>query len=121
MKLIIQQRSETPIYEQLYTQIVSQILSGQITAHEQLPSIRAISKELQISVIPVKACYEMLERDGYIYTVQGKGCFVRDMGNDLTQKRHQIVADKITELKDTAVTLGLSQSEISALIDKYLK
>lgn len=121
MKLIVQQRSETPIYEQLYSQIVSQILSGQITADEQLPSIRFVAKEMQISVIPVKTCYEMLENDGYIYTVQGKGCFVRDMGDELRKKKQQIVKEKIAELKDTAATLGLTQSEISALVDKYLK
>ena len=121
MKLIIQQRSETPIYEQLYSQIVSQILSGQIMGGEQLPSIRFVARELEISVIPIKSCYEMLEKDGYIYTVQGKGCFVRNLGDELRLKSQQIVADKIAVLKDTASTLGLTQSEMSALVDKYLK
>lgn len=120
MKLIVQTKTEKPLYEQLYSQIVSQILSGQLTANECLPSIRLVAKELQISVIPVKSAYEMLEQDGYIYTQQGKGCFVKDLGEELRRKKQQIVTEKIAELKDTADKLGLSSDEVTDLIEKYL-
>ena len=120
IKLTVQTRIEKPIYEQLYSQIVSEILSGQLTANECLPSIRLVAKELQISVIPVKTAYEMLEQDGYIYTQQGKGCFVKDLGDELRLNRHSLVTEKIVELKNTADKLGLSGDEVTTLIEKYL-
>lgn len=115
MKLVVQQRSEVAIYEQLYSQIVNQILNGSLTADECLPSIRVVSKELQISVIPVKTAYEMLENDGYIYTVQGKGCFVKHQ-SCIDERKKQIAENKVDELVKLAKDLGLSSDEIVSLI-----
>ena len=115
MKLIIQQRSEVTIYEQLYSQILNQILNGTLTADECLPSIRVVSRELQISVIPVKTAYEMLERDGYIYTMQGKGCFVKQQ-NRLDEKKLKIAQNKITELIEVAKNLGITCDELIELL-----
>lgn len=117
MKLVVQQRSEVTIYEQLYSQIVNQILNGSLTADECLPSIRVVSKELQISVIPVKTAYEMLERDGYIYTVQGKGCFVKYQAC-IDERKKKIAESKVDELVALANELGLSYEEIVSLIKK---
>ncbi len=120
MKLIIQQRSETPIYEQLYSEIVSQILKGKLAANECLPSIRVIARELEISVIPVKTAYEMLEKDGYIYTVQGKGCFVCDLGSDLYRKKQQLVEQRVVELTEFARQIDLPDNETLLMVEKYL-
>lgn len=117
MKLVVQQRSEVTIYEQLYTQIVNQILNGSLTADECLPSIRVVSRELQISVIPVKTAYEMLEKDGYIYTVQGKGCFVKHQ-TSLDERKKQIAENKISELINLTKDLGLDYEEVLDLIKK---
>lgn len=117
MKLIVQQRSEVAIYEQLYSQIVNQILNGSLTADECLPSIRVVSRELQISVIPVKTAYEMLERDGYIYTLQGKGCFVKRQAS-ADERRLKIVESKVNELIELAENLGLSRDEVIELVKK---
>lgn len=117
MKLIIQQRSEVTIYEQLYTQIVNQILNGSLTADECLPSIRVVSRELQISVIPVKTAYEMLENDGYIYTIQGKGCFVKHQ-TSIDERKLKIAENKVGELIELANDLSLSRNEIIELIEK---
>ena len=115
MKLVVQQRSEVTIYEQLYSQIVNQILNGSLTADECLPSIRVVSRELQISVIPVKTAYEMLEKDGYIYTLQGKGCFVKRQIS-IDKRKQQIAESKVDELITLAKDLGLSSDEIVNLI-----
>ena len=115
MKLVVQQRSEVPIYEQLYSQIVNQILNGSLTADECLPSIRVVSKELQISVIPVKTAYEMLENDGYIYTMQGKGCFVKRQSS-IDERKKQIANSKANELVELAKDLGMGFDEIVDLI-----
>lgn len=115
MKLIVQPRSEVAIYEQLYSQIANQILNGTLTADECLPSIRVVARELQISVIPVKAAYELLEKDGYIYTMQGKGCFVKRQSNIDDIKLH-IVENKADELTRLAKDLGVSCDDVVKLI-----
>lgn len=70
--------SEKPIYEQIYEQVSAQILNGELRAGEMLPSIRALARDLRISVITVKSAWEMLENGGFIVTRQGKGCFVSE-------------------------------------------
>lgn len=117
MKLIVQQRSEIPIYEQLYSQIVNQILNETLTADECLPSIRVVSRELQISVIPVKTAYEMLENDGYIYTMQGKGCFVKRQAC-IDERKLQLAKSKVNELVELTKNLGLNCDEVIDLVKK---
>lgn len=117
MKLIIQQHSEITIYEQLYSQIVNQILNGTLTADECLPSIRVVSRELQISVIPVKTAYELLEKNGYIYTVQGKGCFVKKQSS-IDERKLQLAENKINELINFTKEIGLTQDEVIGIIKK---
>ena len=76
MQIIIRNTGEQPIYEQIYQQVRAAILSGELKEGELLPSIRALAKDLRISVITTKRAYEELEREGFIYTVPAKGCFV---------------------------------------------
>ena len=78
MELIIRNSTNQPIYDQIYCQIKSQILSGALAPGEALPSIRALAKDLKISVITTKRAYDELETHGFIYTMAGKGCFVAD-------------------------------------------
>lgn len=65
-----------PIYEQIRTQIQTQIVCGQLQAGEALPSIRTLAKELRVSVITTKRAYEELEKDGFLEIIPGKGTFV---------------------------------------------
>ena len=76
MNVIVSNASDRPIYEQIYTQIKGAILRGEAKESELLPSIRALAKELRISVITTKRAFDDLERDGFISTVPGKGSFV---------------------------------------------
>ena len=76
MNVTISNKSEKPIYEQLYEQISAQILKGELVSGYCLPPIRQAALELGVSVITVKKAWEGLERSGLIYTVTGKGCFV---------------------------------------------
>ena len=66
MQLYIDNRSGAPIYDQIYSQIKDSILSGQVTEGEALPSIRALAKDLRISVITTKRAYDELESEGFI-------------------------------------------------------
>ncbi len=74
MDIIISNASGRPIYEQIYVQIKNAVVSGELSAGDALPSIRALAKDLRISVITTKRAYDELEKDGYINTVAGKGC-----------------------------------------------
>ncbi|WP_028974298.1 GntR family transcriptional regulator [Spirochaeta cellobiosiphila] len=76
MDIIIKNNSQQPLYEQIRTQIKSQIMEGILMAGDILPSIRGMAKDLHISVITVQKAYEQLNQDGFIETIIGKGSFV---------------------------------------------
>ena len=83
MKLIINNSSMVPIYEQLVDQIKLLIRSGELRENDILPSIRALSKELKISALTVKKSYDTLESEGFTVTVHGKGTNVKAVNTDL--------------------------------------
>ena len=73
MKIIIKNKSELPIYEQIEEQMKTQILDGTIKEDEQLPSIRQLARDLKISVITTTRAYNDLAEEGFIISVAGKG------------------------------------------------
>ena len=76
MNILIDNKSGTPIYDQIYSQIKDQIISGALKQDELLPSSRGLAKDLRISFITTKRAYEELEKEGFIYTLPAKGCYV---------------------------------------------
>lgn len=78
MEIIIRNTTNRPIYDQIAGQLKAGILSGELKPGEALPSIRALAKDLKISVVTTKRAYDELEAAGFLYTVAGKGCFVAD-------------------------------------------
>ena len=88
MQLSIDNRSDQPIYEQIALQIKAQIISGALAEDTLLPSIRSLAKDLRISVITTKRAYDELEKDGYIYTVAGKGCYVAERNEQLVREEY---------------------------------
>ena len=87
MKIIIQNSSDIPIYQQIHEQIKEAILSGKIGSGEVLPSIRQLSRDLKVSVITTTRAYTDLENDGYIMIVQGKGCFVKELNQNILEDK----------------------------------
>ncbi len=87
MEIIIRNTSGQPIYSQIAAQIKAQILSGELPPGEALPSIRALAKDLKISVITTKRAYDELENAGFLDTVAGKGCFVAEKNLELIRER----------------------------------
>ena len=83
MLILIDNKSGSPIYDQIFTQIKGHILGGELKTDDPLPSIRALAKDLRISVITTKRAYDELERSGYIYTIPGKGSFVSAKNTEL--------------------------------------
>ena len=86
MKIIVSNRSGVPIYEQIKEQIKAAIFSGELQEDEILPSIRQLARDLKISVITTNRAYSDLEQEGFIATVQGKGCFVLPRNTELAKE-----------------------------------
>ena len=117
MELIIRNSTNQPIYDQIYCQIKSQILSGALAPGEALPSIRALAKDLKISVITTKRAYEELERDGFLENVPGKGCFVAPQNRELLREAQlRRVEDVLALAVDEARKGGFSLSEMQELL-----
>ena len=88
MNILIDNKSGAPIYDQIYSQIKSQIISGVLREDDMLPSIRGLAKDLRISFITTKRAYEELEKDGFIYTLPGKGCYVAPKNVELLREEN---------------------------------
>lgn len=118
MNIIINNSSNTPIYEQIKEQIKNKIVTNELKAGEILPSIRSFAKDLRISVITTKNAYEELEREGYVETIPGKGTYVASKNIELI-KEEQL--QKIENLIDTAVSIAkisnISKQEIESILD----
>ena len=114
MELIIRNTNNQPIYEQICTQIKAQIIAGKLAPGEALPSIRALAKDLRISVITTKRAYEELEREGFITTVPGKGCFVAPQNPELAREETlRRVEEHLSQAVDIAKVGGVSLAELS--------
>lgn len=97
MEIIISNSSDKPIYEQISMQVKSLIMAGTLVAGEALPSMRALAKDLHISVITVQRAYEDLARDGFIETVSGKGSFVASQNKEFIQEEQLRIAEELLE------------------------
>ena len=95
MNLIINNSSQTPIYEQIVDQVKEQIIRGNLKEGNALPSVRAMAKELRISALTVKKAYDALEQEGYVVTVHGKGSYISNIGSNikLEELRREVEKD----------------------------
>ncbi|MBM7542273.1 GntR family transcriptional regulator [Amphibacillus cookii] len=120
MKIIIQNSSDVPIYQQIYEQIREAILSKAISEGELLPSIRQLSRELKVSVITTTRAYTELEKDGYIMIVQGKGCYVKSINQHVLEERLlKGIEEHFSEILKSAKLLKKSDEELLQLL-KFL-
>lgn len=117
MTIVIQNSCDLPIYEQIAQQIKQQILSGVLHEGDSLPSIRALAKELRISVITTKRAYEELEQDGFIYTVAGKGSFVAAQNLLLIKEEYlKRIEAHLQQVVDLATICKLSTEDIIQML-----
>lgn len=118
MRILIDNKSGIPIYEQIYNQIKSQIISGDVGEDEALPSIRSLAKDLRISVITTKRAYDELEKDGFIYTVGGKGCFVAPKNVELLRENTlKLIEEHLLECIQLAKSCKLSVDDLKDMLD----
>lgn len=117
MNLIIRNTSGQPIYDQIRDQIKALILSGELTAGDPLPSMRALAKDLRISVITTKRAYEELERDGFVETVPGKGCFIAATNVELVREEHlRQIESHLLACIELAQTAGVDQAQLHEML-----
>ena len=89
MEIVVSNMASRPLYEQIVSQIKTQIMSGELKAGEALPSIRSLAKSLQISILTVQKAYDILQEDGFIETTAGKGCYVSVQNQDFYLEEQQ--------------------------------
>ena len=117
MNIFIDNKSGAPIYEQIYTQLKSQIISGTLQEDESLPSIRSLAKDLRISVVTTKRAYDELEKEGFIYTIAAKGCFVAPLNTDLQRETNlKKIEDYMEKIVHLAVSCNLSEQELTEML-----
>ena len=118
MTILIDNRSGVPIYDQIFTQIKNQILSGALSENEALPSIRSLAKDLRISVITTKRAYDELEGAGFIFTVPGKGSFVAARDTALIREENlRQIEEHMKKIQLLARGCGLSRQELGEIYD----
>ena len=105
MKIIVNNSSMQPIYEQIVEQIRQQILQGDLKEGDALASVRALAKDLKISALTVKKAYDLLEQEGMIATVHGKGSFVLAANPSLIEEKQR---REVEECMEQAIAKGRS-------------
>ncbi|QTJ50191.1 GntR family transcriptional regulator [Dolosigranulum pigrum] len=121
MEMIINVQSKEPIYEQIVLQIKSKIKNGELTAGDSLPAIRTLAKDLKVSVITVKKAYEILQTDGLIMSVVGRGTVIADVKREMITKNiEQDVEIKIKELMSYSQKQGMNKRELINLFKRVV-
>ena len=122
MNIIISNSAHEPIYEQIAVQIKDSIINNELKEGELLPSIRALARELGISVITTKRAYDELEKDGFITTVPGKGCYVAPQNTELLREsRLKIIEDNLQKAVDAAKSIEIGLDDLKYMIEILYK
>lgn len=117
LNILIDNKSGAPIYDQIYTQIKQQIISGALQENEMLPSIRGLAKDLHISFITTKRAYDELEKEGFIYTIQAKGCYVAPKNVELLREENlKQIETHIDEIIRLAASCNLSKEDLLTML-----
>lgn len=122
MTILIDNKSGTPIYDQIYTQIKQQIIAGSLAEHQMLPSIRGLAKDLRISFVTTKRAYEELEKDGFLYTIPAKGCFVAPKNLELLREENLRQIESYMEaIAQLAQSCSLTKADLMAMLEFSLE
>lgn len=122
MELYVDNYSGIPIYRQIVDQLEQQIITGILAPDTPLPSIRNLAKDLKISVITTKRAYEELETRGCIYTMPGKGCFVRQPSPALRQEAgYREIEEHLSAAWELALQRGVSEQELKAMLELIME
>ena len=122
MKIIINTSSMVPIYEQIIDQIKTMIRKQELKQNDQLPSVRALSKELKISALTVKKAYDELEREGFTVTIHGKGSYVPAANTEVRmEEQKKEVEQDLEQAILKGRRFGISDEDIKTLFELILE
>lgn len=117
LEIFVSNTSDQPIYEQICSQIKALIISGRLQEGDPLPSIRNLARDLRISVITTKRAYDELEREGYIYTVAAKGCFVAKQNSELIKENYlKQIEEHLQQISELAKYCGLTNDDLIEML-----
>ena len=118
MAIIVSLQSDIPAYEQIKTQIKAQILSGELTADEPMTSMRQLARDLRVSVITTTRAYGDLEAEGLIYTVQGRGCFVKGNAELVREQYLRSVDEALRTAATKSKAAGLALVDLEKILEE---
>jgi GntR family transcriptional regulator len=117
LKILLSNKSDLPIYEQIKAQIKEQILSGEILENEFLPSIRQLAKDLGISVITTTRAYSDLESEGFIATLRGKGSYVLPKDSEMVREQYlKKIEEALMVAIENSKLANISNDELVAML-----
>ncbi len=111
-------RSRVPIYEQLVDNIKKMIIQNVLEKDEKLPSVRKMAQEITINPNTIQKAYRELESEGYIYSVPGKGSFVSDTKNTVSNQKIEVLTEELEGIVKELIYLGVSVKKIKTLVDE---
>jgi GntR family transcriptional regulator len=111
-------QSRRPIYEQLYQDVLRMAAVGALQPNEKLPTVRALAQQLGINPNTVQKAYQMLERDGVICSITGKGTFLSQDLSAVAQRR-ELAREGVLRALEAAVTAGIDQAELTRMVEQF--
>lgn len=111
--------SRLPIYEQLYNNTVRLISLGALQPGEKLPPVRTLASQLGVNPNTVAKAYQMLERDGVVYSVVGRGSFISE-GVSKDNAAKNLALEKLQKSVTEAMTAGATKEEIIKAVEKSI-
>ena len=122
MKILISNTSDSPLYQQIEEQIIDAILKGELAEGEALPSIRTFANDLKVSILTIRRVYDDLEKEGFVNSQVGIGTFVSTTNIDLLRdSKRRIVEQKMLDMIQTAISLGITQEELNDMMNILYK
>lgn len=120
MKMIISNSSSVPIYEQIKTSIIEQIMNDELKEDEAIPSIRSLAQDIKISVMTIKKAYDELEQEGYIISRQGKGTFVASKNTELSkEKARRDIEEHISKIVDISMKFDIQKEDVIDIFNLF--
>ena len=115
--IILDYRDTRPLYEQIVDKFQMLILSGALEPNSRMPSVRSLAVELSINPNTIQRAYSELERNGFLYTVKGKGNYVA-YSDSLKDVRKQEILEKLRDLKKEALSMGMTVKELTEFLEQ---
>ena len=122
MRVVLSNSAGVPLYQQIKEQVGTAILAGELAEGSALPSVRALARDLRISVITTTRAYTELAAEGFIATVPGKGAYVLPLDSELVREQLlRQVEDGLQTALDAAHRAGLGRDEVVRILDGLIE